>query len=116
MKAQLWHFQTRHGTIVLRITVGNISIIQGGPVDYSSDLPITVDMPSGKAEYLSTDVGCMRASHPQIIIYDLKYLGICKHDEDNMNYKPTKLIIDNKAAIYMANCNKDTAGNRHVVH
>ena len=27
---------------------------------------------------------------------------------------PAKIIIDNEAAIAMATCNKDTAGNRHV--
>jgi len=27
---------------------------------------------------------------------------------------PTKIIINNEAAIAMAICNKDTAGNRHV--
>ena len=31
-----------------------------------------------------------------------------------MNYEPAKIIIDNEAVICMANCNKDTAGNRHV--
>ena len=31
-----------------------------------------------------------------------------------MNYEPAKIIIDNDAAICMANYNKDTAGNRHV--
>ena len=49
-----------------------------------------------------------------MLIYDLKYLGTSKYDGDNMNYEPAKIIIDNEAATYMANCNKDTAGNRHV--
>ena len=31
-----------------------------------------------------------------------------------MNYEPAKTIIDNEAAICMANCNKDSAGNRRV--
>ena len=31
-----------------------------------------------------------------------------------LNKKPAKIIIDNEAAICMAKCNKDTAGNRHV--
>ena len=31
-----------------------------------------------------------------------------------MSYEPAKIIIDNEAAISMANCNEGTAGNRHV--
>ena len=31
-----------------------------------------------------------------------------------LNYEPDRIIIDNEAAICMAKCNKDTAGNRHV--
>ena len=31
-----------------------------------------------------------------------------------MEYDPAKIIIDNGAAISMAKCNKDAAGNRHV--
>ena len=31
-----------------------------------------------------------------------------------MNYEPAKIIIDNEAAICMANSNKETAGKRHV--
>ena len=68
-----------------RSTGGNISIMQGGPVDHSSHLPVLVAMSSGEAEYISAAAAaCMRASH-------LRMSAIC-----------------------MANCNKDTAGNRHV--
>ena len=42
-----------------------------------------------------------------MLIYDLKYL--CSKE-----YDPAKIIIDNEAAISMAKCNKDTAGNRYV--
>ena len=31
-----------------------------------------------------------------------------------MNYEPAKIIIDNEAANYMANGNKNTAGNKNV--
>ena len=31
-----------------------------------------------------------------------------------MNYEPSRIIVDNEAAISMAKCNKDTVGNRHV--
>ena len=56
----------------------------------------------------------MRASHLRMLIYDLKFLGSDTYDANNLKYEPAKIIIDNEAAIAMAKCNKDTAGNRHV--
>ena len=99
-----------------RSTGGNISIMQGGPVDHSSHLPVPVAMSSGEAEYISAAAACMRASHLRMLIYDFKYLGTPKYDGEIMKYEPAKIIIDNEAAICMANCNKDTAGNRHVAY
>ena len=89
-------------------------MVQGGLVDHSSHLPIPVAMSSGEAEYISAATACMRASHLRMLIYDLKYLGTPRYDGDNSNYEPARIIIDNEAAICMAKCNKDTAGNRHV--
>ena len=97
-----------------RSTGGNCSIMQGGPVDHSSHLPIPVAMSSGEAEYISATSACMRASHLRMLTYDLKYLCIESYDGDQLNQKPARIIIDNEAAICMAKCNKDTAGNRHV--
>ena len=71
-------------------------------------------MSSDEAEYILAAAACMRASHLRKLIYDLKYLGTPKYNGENMSYEPAKIIIDNEAAICMANCNKDTAGNRHV--
>ena len=89
--------------------------MQGGPVDHSSHLPIPVATSSGEAEYISAATACMRASHLQmIILYDLRHLCTASYDEDKLNEKPARIIIDNEAAICMAKCNKDTAGNRHV--
>ena len=56
----------------------------------------------------------MRASHLRMLTYDLKYLCTESYDGDKLNQKPARIIIDNEAAICMAKCNKDTAGNRHV--
>ena len=95
-----------------RITGGNCSIMQGGPVDHSSHLPIPVAMSSGEAEYISAATACMRASHLRMLIYDLNYLCTAEYDGDILNPKPAKILIDNEAAICMAKCNKDTAGNR----
>ena len=97
-----------------RSTGGKCSIMQGGPVDHSSHLPISVAMSSGEAEYISAAAACMTASHLRMLIYDLKHLCTAEYDGDKLSQKPTKIIIDNEAAIYMAKCNKDTAGNRHV--
>ena len=80
-----------------RSTGGNITIMQGGPVDHSSHLPIPVAMSSGEAKYISAAVACMRAGHLQMLTYDLKYLGTPKYDGDNLNYEPAKIIIDNEA-------------------
>ena len=69
---------------------------------------------SGEAEYISAAVACMRVSHLRMLVYDLKFLGLITYDADNLTYEPACIIIDNEAAITIAKCNKDTAGNRHV--
>ena len=46
-----------------RSTGGNCTIVQGGPVDNSSHLPIPVAMSSGEAKYIAASNACMRASH-----------------------------------------------------
>ena len=96
-----------------RSTGGNITIMQGRPVDHSSRLPILIAMSSWEVEYISADTACMRASHLHMLIYGLKFLGTPRYDGDNVDYEPAKIIIDNEAAICMAKWNKDTAGNRH---
>ena len=97
-----------------RSTGGYISLLQGGAVDYGSHLPVPVAMSSGEAEYIAAAVACMRASHLRMLIYDLQ--NMCSRDYNHTEIKqpPAKIIIDNEAAIAMATCNKDTAGNRHV--
>ena len=87
---------------------------QGGPVDYGSHLPVPVAMSSGEAEYIAAAVACMRASHLRMLNYDLRHLGKEDYNADEINEEPANIIIDNEAAISMAKCNKDTAGNRHV--
>ena len=71
-------------------------------------------MSSGEAEYISAAVACMKASHLRILVYDLRYMGSKSYDGDNLECKPSRIIVDNEATISMARCNKDTAGNRHV--
>ena len=97
-----------------RSTGGNIALNQGGAVDYGSHLPVPVAMSSGEGEYISTAVACMRASHLRMLIYDARFLGSSTYDADNLTYEPACIIINNKVAIAMAKCNKDTAGNHHV--
>ena len=46
-----------------RCTGGNCTIVQSGPVDHSSHLPIPVAMSSGEAEYIAAATACMRTSH-----------------------------------------------------
>ena len=72
-------------------------------------------MSSGEAEYISAAVACMRASHLRMLIYDLRSLGSESYDRNNLNCEPSRIIVDNEAAISMARCNKDTAGNGHVI-
>ena len=50
-----------------RSTGGNITIMQGGPVDHSSHLLIPVAMSSGEAKYISAAVACMRAGHLRML-------------------------------------------------
>ena len=71
-------------------------------------------MSGGEVEYISTAVACMKASHLSMLVYDLRSMGSKSYDGDNLKYKPSRIIVDNEAAISMARCNKDTAGNRHV--
>ena len=97
-----------------RSTGGNLSLTQGGAADYSCHLPVPVAMSSGEAEYISAAVACMKASHLRMLVYDLRFLGSNSYDGDNLKCEPSRIIVDNEAAISMANCNKDTAGNRHV--
>ena len=50
---------------------GNCTIVQDGPVDHSSHLPISVTISSGEAEHNdATDY--MRASHLCMLTYDLR--------------------------------------------
>ena len=56
----------------------------------------------------------MRASHLRMLSYDFEFMGRPEYDMKDMKAEPALIIIDNEAAIAMASCNKDTAGNRHV--
>ena len=97
-----------------RSTGGYVGLSQAGPVDYGSHLPVPVAMSSGEAEYIAAAVACMRASHIRMLTYDLRNLGSTTYDPNKPECEPSRIIIDNEAAIAMAKCNKDTAGNRHV--
>ena len=97
-----------------RSTGGHITFVQEGAVDYECHLPVPVAMSSGEAEYIAAAVACMRSSHLRLLMYDLPNLGSPLYDKDIMDSKPARIIIDNEAAISMAKCDKDTAGNRHV--
>ena len=91
-----------------------ITMVQASAVDYGSHLPVPVAMSSGEAKYISAVVACIQASHMRMLVYDLKFLGTNKYDSDEPYYEPATIIIDNEAAISMAICNKDTAGNCHI--
>ena len=97
-----------------RSTGGNCTIVQGGPVDHSSYLPIPVAMSSSEAEYIATATTCMRASHLHMLTYNLRHLGTPEYDGDNIKCQPARIIKDNEATIIMSKYNKDTVGNRHV--
>ena len=84
-------------------------MIQAGAVDYGSHLPVSVAMSSSEAECISAAVVCMRASNMRIFLYDLKFLGTNEYDNNEPNYEPATMILDNEAAKSMATCNKDTA-------
>ena len=77
---------------------GNCSIMQGGSVDHSSHLPISVAMSSAEAEYISAAAACMRTSRPRMLIYDLKDICTTEYNGDKLNQKPVKIIIGNEAA------------------
>ena len=97
-----------------RSTGANLTMIQGYAVDYGSHLPIPVAMSSGESKYISAAVACMKASHLRMMGYDFEHMGMKSYDPMNIDYPPAYIIIDNEAARAMSQCNKDTAGNRHV--
>ena len=97
-----------------RSTGGYIAMIQGGAVDYGSHLPVPVAMSSGEAEYIASAVACMRSSHLRMLGYDIEHMGKFDYNPMEIKYDPSYIIIDNEAAKCMSECNKDTAGNRHV--
>ena len=63
---------------------------------------------------MATAVACMRVSHIHMLIYDLRCLGSKEYNPDELTCEPSRIIIDNEAAIAMVKCNKATAVNRHV--
>ena len=92
-----------------RSTGGNLSLTQGDAVDYSSHLPVPEAKSSREAEYISVAVACMKTGHLRMLVYDLRYMGIKSYDGDNLKYEPSRIIVDNEAAVSMVRCNKDTA-------
>ena len=88
---------------------------QAGAVDYGSYLPVPVAMSSGEAEYISGTVVCVKARHiTRMLQYVFKHLGFQSHNLCNPIYEPSRIIVDNEAAIAILKCNKATAGDRHV--
>ena len=49
-----------------------------------------------------------------MLIYDIRCLWSKEYNSNELTCKPSRIIVDNEAAIAMAKCNNDTAGNRHV--
>ena len=97
-----------------RSTGGNCIIVQGDPVGHGSHISIPVAMSVVEAEYMAAATACMRASHFRMFIFDLRYLGTSGYDGETLKCQPARILIDNEAAISMAKCNKDTAGNGHI--
>ena len=88
------------------------TIILGDTVAYRSHLLIPVT--NSGSEYIGAAVACMKARHLRMMGYDLKNIEKKDHKTINMKYPPTYIIIGNKAAKVMPECNKGTPGNRHV--
>ena len=62
-----------------RSTGGDCTIVQGGPGNHSSHLPIPVVMSSGEVEYIAAVTDSMRESHLHMLTYDLRYLGTSEY-------------------------------------
>ena len=77
-----------------RSTGGNISLTQKDAADYSSHLPVPVEMSSGEEKYISAAVACMKASHLRMLTYDLRFLGSDSCNGDNLNCEPSRIIVD----------------------
>ena len=64
--------------------------------------------------YIAAAVVCMKASHLKMMGYDYENMGKQDYKLMNMKYPPAYIIINNKAAKVMSECNKDTPKNRHI--
>ena len=72
-------------------------------------------MPSGEAEYIAAATAFMRASHLCMLIYDIWFLGTSEYDEDNLNSQPTRIIIDNDAAISITKCSGNSMWQEDLI-
>ena len=57
----------------------------------------------------------MSAAHICKLLYDLQKLGTAAHSyADPSNMPPATVVLDSKAAMAMANSDRDTARTRHI--
>ena len=71
-------------------------------------------MSSGKVGCISIVAAYIRASHSQMLTFDLRYLDTSEYNGANLKHQTTGILIDNEAATCIAVYNKNTVGNRYV--
>ena len=77
-----------------RSTESYILFYQGGPVDFSSMVPVQVAISSAEAEYNAGATTGMSISHLRMLINELN-----GHDVDNIWKPPIMLLSDSQSAI-----------------
>ena len=77
-------------------------------------MPIALS--TGEAEYLAASVACTAAQHIRMMNYDLYHLTDQDYVPENTeSYPASNIILDNAAAIAIAQSDKDTKRTRHIL-
>ncbi|MCP4459939.1 MAG: Ty1/Copia family ribonuclease HI, partial [Cytophagales bacterium] len=98
-----------------RSTIGNKIFYQGGLIEWASTMPMPIANSSAEAEYMAACLTCMAMTHLSMVVYDLENLGNKDYDKFHTPRNSSNiLMIDNKAAVSMAENFKPSKNNRHI--
>ena len=98
------NWQDDHGTA--RSTGAYIIFYQGGPVDFSSNLPQPIALSSAEAKYNEACLACVAIAHIRMLLGDLRGEPVVE---------PTPLLLDSKSAVDMGKNYRDTHHSRHIL-
>ena len=91
-----------------RSTGSYIIFCQGGPIDFSSYMPVPVAMSSAEAECNARATVGMALSHLRMLVDELN-----DRDADEIWQPPIKLFSDSQSALNIVNSERDVKSLRH---